>query len=219
MGLSFSMQEVLRGMALGFSIAAPVGPIGVLCIRRTLARGFLAGLVSGLGAATADAFYGTIAAAGLTVVAVFLVRQQVWLAILGGGFLIYLGIKTYRMHPTEDDSLTEKGSPRGDYLSTLLLTLSNPMTIFMFAAIFGGMSAQSGAVYRYNAFLLVLGVFFGSALWWLTLSAAVSLMRKKVEKKMMVWINRVAGVLITGFGLFILVKIMIDVSQSNSMLL
>ena len=191
---------------MGFSIAAPVGPIGVLCIRRTLANGFRSGLVSGLGAATADAIYGTIAAAGLTLVADFLVRQQVWLGLLGGGFLVYLGIKTLRTAPQREDNAIGKDSPGGNYFSTLLLTLSNPMTIFMFAAIFGGMSVQTGTTYRSNAFLLVLGVFTGSALWWLSLSAAVSLLREKVNARLMMWVNRLAGVVITGFGAFILYK-------------
>ena len=196
----------MKGLVLGFSIAAPVGPIGVLCIRRTLANGFRSGLVSGLGAATADAIYGTIAAAGLTLVADFLVRQQLWLGLLGGGFLVYLGIKTLRTAPQSEENASGKDSAGGNYFSTLLLTLSNPMTIFMFAAIFGGMSVQTGTVYRFNAFLLVLGVFTGSALWWLSLSAAVSLLREKVNARLMVWVNRLAGAVITGFGAFVLYK-------------
>jgi len=206
MEITSSLRLILKGLVLGFSIAAPVGPIGVLCIRRTLANGFRSGLVSGLGAATADAIYGTIAAAGLTLVADFLVRQQLWLGLLGGGFLVYLGIKTLRTPPQPDGNFLGKDSAGGNYFSTLLLTLSNPMTILMFAAIFGGMSVQSGAIYRFNAFLLVLGVFSGSALWWLSLSAAVSLLREKVNAHLMVWVNRLAGAVITGFGAFVLYK-------------
>jgi len=205
-GISSSLGLILKGLVLGFSIAAPVGPIGVLCIRRTLVNGFRSGLVSGLGAATADAIYGTIAAAGLTLVADFLVRQQLWLGLLGGGLLVFLGIKTLLTAPRPEDNALGKDNPGGNYFSTLLLTLSNPMTIFMFAAIFGGMSVQTGAVYRFNAFLLVLGVFTGSALWWLSLSAAVSLLREKVNTRLMVWVNRLAGAVITGFGVLVLAK-------------
>jgi threonine/homoserine/homoserine lactone efflux protein len=207
-GISSALGLIFKGLVLGASIAAPVGPIGVLCIRRTLANGFRSGLVSGLGAATADAIYGTIAAAGLTLVADFLVRQQVWLGLLGGGLLIYLGIKTLQTAPHSAESAAGKDSTGGNYFSTLLLTLSNPMTIFMFAAIFGGMSVQTGAVYRFNAFLLVLGVFSGSALWWLSLSAAVTLLREKVNARLMVWVNRLAGAVITGFGALVLYKTM-----------
>lgn len=206
LGNSTSLGLLIKGLVLGFSIAAPVGPIGVLCIRRTLANGFRSGVVSGLGAATADAIYGTIAAAGLTLVADFLVRQQLWLGLLGGGFLIYLGIKTLLTPAQPEENALEEGSPGENYFSTLLLTLSNPMTIFMFAAIFGGMSVQAGTVYRFNAFLLVLGVFCGSALWWLSLSTAVSLLREKVNARLMVWVNRLAGAVITDFGVFVLYK-------------
>ena len=206
MEISSSLGFILKGLALGFSIAAPVGPIGVLCIRRTLASGFKSGLVSGLGAATADAIYGTIAAAGLTLVADFLVRQQVWLGLLGGSFLVYLGIKTFRTPLQPEGDSAGKDSPGGNYFSTLLLTLSNPMTIFMFAAIFGGMSVQTGETFRTNAFLLVVGVFAGSALWWLSLSAAVSLLHENVDARLMIWINRLAGGVITGFGVFVLIK-------------
>jgi threonine/homoserine/homoserine lactone efflux protein len=201
-----SLGIIFKGLALGFSIAAPIGPIGVLCIRRTLARGFKSGLVSGLGAASADAFYGTIAAAGLTLVANFLIKQQLWLGLLGGGFLLYLGVKSFRTQAPAESNSSEKSSTGGDYLSTLLLTLSNPMTIFMFVAIFGSLSFQSGAVYGFDAFLLVLGVFSGSALWWLTLSAMVSLLREKVNTNLMGWVNRLAGVVIAGFGIYVLVK-------------
>ncbi len=207
MEVSPSPGIILKGLALGFSIAAPVGPIGVLCIRRTLARGFKSGLVSGLGAASADAVYGAIAAAGLTLVADFLAEQQLWLGLLGGGFLLFLGIKTFRTLPPAENGITERGSAGGDYLSTLLLTLSNPMIIFMFTAIFGGMSVQSGTVYNNNAFLLVLGVFTGSVLWWLTLSAMVSLLREKVNAGLMVWVNRLAGMVIAGFGMFVLGRV------------
>jgi len=215
MDIASTFKIILKGFALGFSIAAPVGPIGILCIRRTLAQGFKSGIVSGLGAASADAIYGTIAAAGLTLVADFLVKQQLLLGLLGGGLLLFLGIKTFRTLPRPDGGIQEKVSAGENYFSTLLLTLSNPMTIFMFAAIFGGMSAQNGEAFRYSAFLLVLGVFTGSAFWWLTLSAMVSLLRERVNKRLMVWVNRLAGGVIAGFGLFMLIKAIISRSVSS----
>lgn len=192
---------ILNGLVLGFSIAAPVGPIGLLCIRRTAARGFRSGLVSGLGAASADAVYGIIAAAGLTLVANFLVQQGTWLRVLGGAFLVFLGIKTFLSTPPEE-SMEEKDSTlAGDYLSTFLLTLSNPMTIFSFAAILGGLNVGQGADFQLSAFLLVLGVFCGSALWWLTLSTVVYFLRGLASRRLLVWVNRIAGAAITIFGL------------------
>jgi threonine/homoserine/homoserine lactone efflux protein len=210
MDYASTLKIIFKGLALGFSIAAPVGPIGILCIRRTLAQGFKSGVVSGLGAASADAIYGTIAATGLTLVADFLIKQQLLLGLLGGGLLLFIGIKTFGSSPRAEGEISEKVSAGENYFSTLLLTLSNPMTIFMFAAIFGGMSVQSGTVFRYSAFLLVLGVFTGSALWWLTLSVMVSLLREKVNERLMVCVNRLAGVVIAGFGLFMLIKAVIS---------
>ena len=146
-----------QGIVLGFSIAAPVGPIGVLCIRRTLQNGFKSGLASGLGAASADAVYGAIAAAGLTLAADFLAKQQVWLGILGGAFLLFLGVRTFSSPPPEADGQVSKTNKLGgDYLSTFLLTLSNPITILSFAALYGGLSTGSGAGFKAGAFALVL---------------------------------------------------------------
>lgn len=198
------MRVVAQGLALGFSIAAPVGPIGVLCIRRAMTHGFRSGLASGLGAASADAVYGAVAAAGLTLVADFLVSQQVWLGMVGGGFLLLLGIRTFLAPSTSLETETVGKTVSGDYFSTFLLTLSNPMTILSFAAIFGGLSAQTLPVYRLSAFLLVAGVFAGSALWWLMLSAAAGFLRSRVTPGVLVWINRLSGAVISSFGLMLL---------------
>ncbi len=198
----------LRGLVIGFSIAAPVGPIGVLCIRRTLVDGRLAGLVSGLGAATADAFYGSLAGFGLTLVSNFLVSQQRWLRLVGGLFLLYLGVKTFLSAPSDQSNLVVKTGSRGlwsAYLSTLLLTLTNPLTILSFAAIFAGLGLVETGGDALAAGILVLGVFCGSAAWWLLLSNGISLLRKRVTGEMLRWVNRIAGVMILGFGVVALV--------------
>jgi threonine/homoserine/homoserine lactone efflux protein len=191
----------LRGLVVGFSIAAPVGPIGVLCIRRTIAEGRSWGFVSGLGAATADAFYGSIAGFGLTFLTDLLVGQQSWLRLLGGAFLIYLGIKTFFSRPAERADASQRGGLMGAYTTTFFLTLTNPLTILSFAAIFAGLGlATAGADYL-AAWILVLGVFTGSALWWLLLSSGVSLFRSRFSPQSMRWVNRISGSVITFFGL------------------
>jgi len=193
------MGVLLQGIVLGFSIAAPVGPIGILCIRRSLQTGFKSGLASGLGAASADAVYGMIAAAGLTLAADFLVRQQTWLRLLGGMFLLYLGVQTFRSPPPEmEEAVSKTSSLIGDYFSTFLLTLSNPITIFSFIAIFGGMGSVSD--FATSAFILVLGVFSGSALWWLALSGGVSILRGRFNANVMRWVNRIAGAVMLAFA-------------------
>lgn len=190
----------LRGLVIGFSIAAPVGPIGLLCIRRTLAEGRLAGLVTGLGAATADAIYGAVAGFGLTAVSAFLVREQTWLRLAGGLFLIYLGIRAAVAAPA---AVGMERLPRrslvGAYAATLALTLTNPLTIVSFAAIFAGLGVVAAGSYA-SATALVVGVFTGSTLWWVILSAAASGVRRRLEPQVMRWVNRAAGLVIAGVG-------------------
>jgi threonine/homoserine/homoserine lactone efflux protein len=191
---------ILKGLLIGFSIAAPVGPIGVLCIRRTLAHGRLSGLASGLGAATADATYGCIAGFGLTVVSTFLIDQQSILRLVGGLYLVYLGLSTVRSKPAET-AVSEKGKGIfGDYLSTFLLTITNPLTIISFAAVFAGLGiAGSGGDYPAAA-QLVSGVFLGSALWWLLLSGGVGFFRRSFDTQRLRWVNALSCVVILGFG-------------------
>ncbi|NWG19801.1 MAG: LysE family transporter [Chloroflexi bacterium] len=193
---------LIRGMMIGFSIAAPVGPIGVLCIRRTLAQGHAAGLVSGLGAATADAVYGTIAGFGLTFISVLLVGGQFWLRLLGGLFLLYLGVTTFVARPAERAAQAGGRGLLGAYASTFVLTLTNPATVLAFAAIFAGLGLASDAHGDYAAATwLVLGVFVGSALWWVLLSSGVSLLRSRVGARSLTWVNRLAGTIIATFGM------------------
>jgi threonine/homoserine/homoserine lactone efflux protein len=198
---------LLRGLVIGFSIAAPVGPIGVLCIRRTLAEGRVSGLVSGLGAATADAIYGCIAGFGLTFISSFLVSQQVWLRLIGGVFLCYLGLKTFLARPAEEAASAEGRGLIGAYVSTFFLTLTNPMTILSFAVIFAGLGLGSASGNYISAGLLVSGVFIGSALWWLMLSGGIGLLRTRFNLQGLRWVNRISGIIITGFGLIALLSV------------
>jgi threonine/homoserine/homoserine lactone efflux protein len=194
------MPYLLQGGIIGLSIAAPVGPIGVLCIRRTLAEGRLAGLVSGLGAATADAFYGSIAGFGLTAISGLLVSQQAWLRLVGGLFLCYLGVKTLLARPAQQAAAVPGRGLWQTYASTLFLTLTNPMTILSFAAIFAGLGLGGTYGDYASAAMLVLGVFLGSAAWWLLLSSSVGAFRTKFPAAGLLWVNRVSGVIILGFG-------------------
>ena len=175
-----------------------------MCIRRTLTNGRAAGLVSGLGAATADAFYGCVAGFGLTLISNFLVRQQWWLGLIGGLFLCYLGGKTLLSKPAEQAAKAKGTGLLGAYASTFFLTVTNPVTILAFAAIFAGLGlAKTNGNYGAAA-ILVLGVFLGSALWWLLLSGGVSLLRERFTTAGLQWVNRISGVIILGFGLFAL---------------
>jgi threonine/homoserine/homoserine lactone efflux protein len=194
---------LLRGLALGLAVAAPVGPISLLCMRRTLASGFGAGLFSGLGVATADALYGAVAAFGLTVVLDLLVGQRWWLQVVGGLFLCYLGLSTLRSAPAASAATADARRSLQAYASTLALTLTNPTTILSFAALFAGVGLGTTGGYPAVA-SLVAGVFLGSAGWWLLLTSAVTLLRARVTPATLRWANRTAGLLILTFGLLAL---------------
>jgi threonine/homoserine/homoserine lactone efflux protein len=196
-----------RGLAIGFAIAAPVGAIGLLCIRRTLAEGRLAGFVSGLGAATADALYGAVAALGLTAISSAIVAWQDAVRLIGGIFLCYLGARTALASPVTAAAAT---SPRGLAApngSTLALTLTNPTTILSFAAVFAGLGLGSAVGDRGSAVLMVCGVFLGSAVWWLLLSGAVGYFRRALTLARLQWVNRLSGAVLIGFGVIALLSL------------
>jgi threonine/homoserine/homoserine lactone efflux protein len=196
-------SSFLQGLVLGFSIAVPVGPIGLLCIRRSLSEGRRAGFVSGLGAATADALYGVVAALGLTVITSALLDHQVLLQIGGGVFLVYLGIATLRTRPAAEAATAQPAATGllGAYLSTLVLTLANPMTILSFLGMFTalGFNRASGLG---PASLLVTGVFLGSAAWWLLLSTVAGWLGRRMQQGGLRALNIVSGLIIAGFGLW-----------------
>jgi len=199
---------LVKGMIIGLSIAVPVGPIGILCIRRTLTQGRIIGFLSGLGAATADAFYGAIAGFGLTFLSNLLVGQQTGLRLVGGGLLCIIGVKTFLSKPTAQGNSVERNTHWGAYLSTFILTLTNPMTILFFAAVFAGLGVGSGSDHYLSAGILVLGVFVGSASWWLVLSGFTGLLRGMFNFRRMQWLNRISGLIIIGFGLVAFLSLM-----------
>ena len=200
-----------QGVLIGFSIAAPVGPIGVLCIRRTLAEGRLTGFLSGAGAATADAVYGAVAAFGLAALSDLLLQQQIVLRLVGGLFLLYLGLRTLLSKPvvTAARASVNTASLAAAYLSTLLLTLTNPMTILSFLAIFAGFGAVGGNSGRnFTAITIVAGVFLGSLMWWFILSLLAGLFHKFLDGPRLIWVNRFSGMVILIFAITILISLL-----------
>jgi threonine/homoserine/homoserine lactone efflux protein len=195
------LDTFVRGVAVGFSIAAPVGPIGLLCIRRSASEGRAVGLATGLGAAAADACYGAVAAFGLTAVSGALTAWRRELALTGGLFLLYLGVSTALSRPAARAAAPKgRGGLPGAFGSTFLLTLANPTTIVSFAAVFAalGLGAESGPG---DAAALVAGVFAGSAAWWLLLSGGVAALRGRLDERRLAWVNRASGALLCAFAL------------------
>jgi len=191
----------IKGFIIGFSIAAPVGPIGILCIQRTLSGGNLQGLVSGLGAATADALYGFIAAFGLTFISNFLVDQSIWFRLIGGLFLCYLGVRAFLKKPQEQTVSVANSTNLSAYGTTFFLTLTNPMTILFFVGIFAGLGIVSESIHYASA--------AGSAAWWLLLSGATGLFRSKISEGKLALVNKISGVVILAFGVAALISAVI----------
>jgi threonine/homoserine/homoserine lactone efflux protein len=192
-----------RGLLLGFTIAATVGPISLLTIRRTLAHGRIYGLASGLGVALADSTYAAIAAFGLTAITSVLVGARMLLGLVGGAFLVLLAIRTMTSRPTEVAVVAERPGLVAAFGSIFGLTMTNPMTILSFAGLFAalGLTGTGGA----DAALLVTGVFLGSASWWVILTAVVARLRSRVTTSALTWVNRISGATILAFGVVAIV--------------
>ena len=207
-----------KGLAIGFAIAAPVGPIGVLVIRRTFADGRLAGLATGLGAATADAFYGVVAGFGLTAISGFLLAWQQPLRLFGGLFLLVLGARTFFARPSSQAPRMEGRGLAQAYLTTVVLTATNPATILSFAAVFAGAGLVSGAGWR-EASALVLGVFSGSAAWWLLLSGFIARYRARHPEFASLAPGAFGGAIVTGVTMGVAAGKLKRVNQVSGVLL
>jgi len=202
---------LLKGIAVGFVIALPVGPVGVLCVRRTIFEGRWSGFLSGLGAASADTVFGIIAGFGLTVVADILFKYQDWLRAGGGIFLIYLGV-TALMKGGERTKASDK-SAEGlfrAYASTFVLTITNPVTILAFLGIFAAVGFTGAEATLGRAAMLVAGVLLGSLVWWLGLALGAGLCRKSFREIHLIWLNRISGALLALSGTGLIVSLLYD---------
>jgi threonine/homoserine/homoserine lactone efflux protein len=197
----------LKGIMIGFAMAVPVGPIGIMCIRKTLTDGRLRGLMIGLGAATADLLYGCVAAFGLTVISNVIAIERIWIRLVGGAFLLFLGVRTFRAQPADPKLPINSSGMLRSYLSTFFLTLTNPTTIFAFIALFAALGLRNH-LSIFSASTLVMGVFIGSSLWFLFLSTGVIFFRKKLDIVGLRWVNRIAGVLIIISGVIAIVSLL-----------
>ncbi|ENQ3080116.1 LysE family transporter [Bacillus cereus] len=197
-----AVELFIKGLIIGLSIAAPVGPIGVLCIRRTLAHGKFIGFMSGLGAATADGLYGMIAGLGLTLITNFLIEQQGWIHFIGGVFLLYLGLKIFVSKPSKTSAKANGNNAFSAYVSTFFLTLTNPVTILSFLAIFSGLGISNLNDDTTTILVVVLGVFLGSTLWWLILSSVTGILMNRMKSFSLNIVNRISGFILFMFGLW-----------------
>jgi len=190
----------LKGIIIGFAMAVPIGPIGIICIRKTLTEGRVRGLIIGLGAATADLLYGSVAAFGLTVISDTLLSHRIWFRLVGGALLLFLGIRTFLTRPKDPKFQIQDSGRLRSYFTTVFLTLTNPLTIFAFLAVFAALGLGNGLSF-FAASVLVAGVFAGSFLWFLSLSSGATLFRNKLDVIGLGWVNKIAGILIIISGI------------------
>jgi threonine/homoserine/homoserine lactone efflux protein len=201
----------LKGIVVGVVIAVPVGPVGVMCVRRAILEGKLAGFMSGLGAATADAVFGVIAGFGLSAVSDWLIDYQQWLRVVGGCYLLYIGGAAFAAEPpSELESERDAESLLGDFFSTFVLAVTNPITVLAFLGIFaaiglGGTQATFG-----HAAILVLGVWTGSLLWWLMLSFGMGHFRHSIEPRHFAWISRGSGAILFLSGATLITTLIVN---------
>lgn len=192
----------IKGFLIGLVVAAPLGPIGIICLHRTLSKGYLPGLFSGLGISTADAIYGALATFGVTALSGFLMSQELWLKIIGGMVICGLGIRIYSQAGRQKMSGSANNkSCFGAYFSALILTLINPALIFSFFAIFTSLGIVYSNTHPFSTLLLIGGVFSGSAIWWVFLSGMARQLKTKFTDSFIKKINYISGILIAGFGL------------------
>ena len=192
------LELLWRGIAAGLAIAAPVGPVNVLCISRTISKGWRAGVISGLGAAAADTIYGAIAGFSISFIIGFLLKELFWLRLFGGMLLIGIGIVYYCKQPRPLDAGT-KETGHSDLVSAMLLNLTNPTTVLSFLAVLAVLGLGQHRS-RLLSLVLVLGIFAGSMLWWIVLAVIANYFRDRFNQRSMVWMNRIAALAIGGFG-------------------
>lgn len=197
MGISF----FLKGVVIGIIIATPVGPVGTLCVQRTITEGRINGFLTGLGATTADVIFGFIAAFGLTVVSNFLIDQQEWIRLLGGIIICIIGIRVFFLKAQKKINPTKSPNLFGPFGSAFLIAITNPITIITFAVMFAGFGLMGSDAKFGHASLTVFGVFIGSAFIWLTLWGMSLMFRERFDFVRMTWVNKVAGIVIFIFGI------------------
>lgn len=189
----------IRGLIFGFTIAAAVGPITLLVIRRTIEHGGLYGFASGLGVATADASYGAIAAFGLTALTSVLMSGRTLLGLVGGAIIVVLGLRIVLSRPTGPAADIERPGLVGAFASIYALTMTNPLTIILYAGVFAGIGLSAGASFL-DAAALTLGVWLGSTLWWVVLCSFLAWLRGRVSMRAMLWVNRLSGAALVVLG-------------------
>ncbi|NVO10215.1 MAG: LysE family transporter [Bacteroidales bacterium] len=200
---------LLKGIMIGLLVSIPLGPIGVICIQRTINKGRLSGFFSGIGAASADTIFAAIAGFSLTFIINFIEEKQRILEVIGGIIIMLLGIKTFYTNPVNQLKRHKKKKNKliEDFISVLLLTITNPFAIFLFVGMFAALGLAYNGENMVLSLITIGGVFLGGSIWWFTLSSLVNMFRDKFRLKQLLWINKIAGAVIFILGVLALVNV------------
>jgi threonine/homoserine/homoserine lactone efflux protein len=196
----------IKGIIVGISTSAPLGPLGILCIQRTINKGVFSGFITGFGAAFADIIYASIAGFGISIIADFLREYQIFIRIIGGIILLIVGIMIFRSNPVKQIRQQNSQNYFGYFISSLFITITNPITIVVFGAVFASLGLDE--VSTINPIIITLiGIFSGALLWWLSLTVSVNIFRNKIRLRNLWWINKITGILVSLFGLAIFLSL------------
>jgi len=197
------IQFLLKGIGVGISVSAPLGPVGVMCVQRVMNKGFKSGFLSGIGAVVADTMYAVIAGFGLTIISEFISNNQLYLRVFGCFLLLYLGYRVFVTNPAKQlrCSYKSKTNHVGDFFTVFFLTISNPITVIFFGAVFASLGLVGNNGDRPSTIMLTIGIAIGAIAWWLTLSGVVNALRDKIKMKNLLWVNRISGIIVALLGL------------------
>jgi threonine/homoserine/homoserine lactone efflux protein len=204
-----AIEVLLKGIILGLTVSMPLGPIGIILINRTIKRGMFSGFFSGLGLATADTLLALLAALGFTVIISFINEERFIISIIAGLIIIAIGLKIFLSNPVKDIRNKEKANKSlwRDYYSVFVLSISNPYTIFIFVAFFSGVHINGDIKPALVPFFLIPGVLIGTITWWFFLSYFVSRFKRKIRLRLIVRLNKVAGIVVVVIGIVVLLSV------------
>jgi threonine/homoserine/homoserine lactone efflux protein len=205
-------ETFIRALLLGLLASIPLGPIGVIVIRRTLGKGRMSGFISGLGAASADTFLAIIAGLGLVFVIDYINNHNVLFKIIGGIVVIIIGIQIFLKNPVDQvkERRLKKSSLHTDYLSVLFLTLSNPLAVVYMLGLFAGINPLQGSHSVFAHIIVFIGIFLAAASWWFLLSTFVNIYRRKFRLRSLWWLNKITGAIIALFGIATIIILILE---------
>jgi threonine/homoserine/homoserine lactone efflux protein len=203
------IEILLKGILLGLAVSMPLGPIGIILINRTIKRGMLSGFFSGLGLASADTLLAVMAALGFNVILSFINQERFIISVIAGLIIIGIGLKIFLSNPVKDIRNREKANKSlwRDYYSVFVLSISNPYTIFIFVAFFSGVHINGNVKPELVPFFLIPGVFIGTITWWFFLSYFVSRFKKNIRLRVIVRVNKLAGIVVIVIGILVLLSV------------